>query len=176
MADDLATATDDVPEFSLAGKTLAAKVVDCYYGDTFDIVVRIFDQLLKFKCRMDGYDAPEMKPPKTKAPALREAEKAAALKSKQALLSQVCNSVPATAPQLTNQQLADCLKRNTRLITVQCLEFDKYGRLLVRVPLEEGVTVNEWMIAKGYGYAYTGGARVTFSGDATATVGTTATA
>ena len=44
------------------------------------------------------------------------------------------------------------------LVTLDMLEFDKYGRILVNV-YKNGINVNEWMIKNGYGYPYYGGTK-----------------
>lgn len=145
-----------VPEFSLAGKTLPAKVVSCYDGDTFQAVLPVEDKLWRFNCRMSGYDTPEMKPPKSKPG--RDLEKARAIRAKQGLLSQVCSAVDMSRD-LSNPELDALVAANTRVVELTCKEFDKYGRLLVSAVTTEGPTIAEWMIQKGYGYAYEGGTK-----------------
>jgi hypothetical protein len=161
----LSDATADIPKFTFAGSVHTAKVVSCYDGDSFDAAMFIGDKLWKFDCRMAGYDSPEMKPLKTAAN--REAEKIAALRSKIALLSFVCDGIDVTHA-YTNKELDEVVKRNKKLIELQCKEFDKYGRLLVEIPAPElslspASTVNSWMILNNYGYKYTGGTKNTFS-------------
>jgi endonuclease YncB( thermonuclease family) len=156
--DPLLTATAAIPEFSLAGKTLPAKVVQCYDGDTFHAVVSLEGTLWKFACRVAGYDTPEMKPPKNKPD--RDMEKARALKAKHALLTHVCSDIAALDTTMTNPEMDARISKNTRLIEMQCMEFDKYGRVLVDVVLPEG-PVSKWMVEKGYGYAYDGGTKNT---------------
>ena len=151
----LAEATDSVPTFSLAGKR-PAKVVSCYDGDTFAAVIEMGGQLWKFDCRMNAYDAPEIKP--LKSLPNREAEKQAAIRSKTALLSFVCDGVDA-AKSYTNKELDAIVKLNKRIIELQCKGFDKYGRVLVEIPLTDQGAVNVWMIENNYGYAYSGGTR-----------------
>jgi endonuclease YncB( thermonuclease family) len=154
----LIDATDDVPSFTLAGKRLA-KVVSCYDGDTFEAVIELGGQLWKFDCRMNAYDAPEIKPLKTMLN--REAEKQAAVRSKTALLSFVCDGVDATKS-YTNKELNAIVKLNKRIIELECKGFDKYGRVLVEIPLASTIglgAVNNWMIENNYGYAYSGGTR-----------------
>ncbi len=155
----LVEATMQIPEFSLAGKTLPGKVVACYDGDTFHAVLETPFGLWRFSCRMAGYDTPEMKPPKTKID--RDIEKARALKSKHALLTQVSDSVPVLSQTTTNVDLDAAVVKNRKIIQVICKEFDKYGRLLVDVSMPDGTTVNQWMIQQGYGYAYDGGTKDT---------------
>jgi endonuclease YncB( thermonuclease family) len=154
----LAEATTTIPEFSLAGKTLQGKVVSCYDGDTMQCVLDTPFGFWRFSCRMAGYDTPEMKPPKTKVD--RDVEKARALKSKHALMTKVCDSVPELSTTPTNVELDACVQKNRKVIQVICKEFDKYGRLLVEIPNDVG-TVNDWMIQQGYGYAYDGGTKDT---------------
>lgn len=168
----LIDATDDIPIFTFAGSVHTAKVVSCYDGDTFEAAMFIGDKLWKFDCRMNGYDSPEMKPLKT-APN-RESEKAAALKAKTALLSFVCDGIDL-ARSYTNKELDEIVKQNKKLIEIHCKQFDKYGRILVEIPISlpdtspspvtTPTTVNDWMVANKYGYAYTGGTKklLTFS-------------
>jgi len=56
----------DIPEFSLCGLTLKGKIVEVYDGDTCKIVLPLQNSLYKFTCRLNGIDAPEMKPRKDK--------------------------------------------------------------------------------------------------------------
>ncbi len=159
-----------VPEFSLSGKTLPAKVVACYDGDTFYAVIPVENQLWKFNCRMAGYDTPEMKPPANKPG--REIEKARALKAKQALLSHVCSDV-GLAKDMDKKYMDEAVSKNTKIIQLICKEFDKYGRLLVEIPMEDGTagTVNDWMVKNSYGYSYDGGKKdVSFATAALAAV------
>ena len=155
----LSDATAEIPKFTFAGTTHTAKVVSCYDGDSFEAAMYIGEKLWKFDCRMSGYDSPEIKPLKT-APN-REAEKAAALRAKTALLSFVCDGVDVVRT-YTNKELDALVKQNKKLIDLQCKEFDKYGRLLVEVPAPSS-TVNSWMIANNYGYEYTGGTKKIFT-------------
>jgi endonuclease YncB( thermonuclease family) len=154
----LSEAGADVPEFSLNGRTLSAKVVSCYDGDTFAAVLPLGGQLWKFNCRMAGYDTPEMKPPANKVG--REVEKARALKARQALLSHVCDGITETGT-YTKHEINAAIAGSKRVVEMRCKEFDKYGRLLVEILLENGTTVNDWMVEKGYGYRYSGGTKDT---------------
>lgn len=156
---DLAQTTAAIPKFSLAGKILPAKVVNCYDGDTFHAVIQLENKFCKFVCRVVGYDTPEMKPPKNKPD--RDVEKARALKAKQALLTHVCSGVKPMEVTMTNAEMNACVAVNTHIIEMECKEFDKYGRVLVDVRLPENGCVSTWMVEKGYGYAYNGGTKDT---------------
>jgi hypothetical protein len=53
---------DDLPRFTLDGIKAHAKVVSVYDGDTCDVVFYHdgMEKLVRFKCRLSGYDAPEL--------------------------------------------------------------------------------------------------------------------
>ncbi len=54
---------DNTPTYSLNGKRLACKILKIYDGDTLWLAIKIHGKYYKYKCRMYGYDSPEMKPP-----------------------------------------------------------------------------------------------------------------
>lgn len=151
-ATDAAASTDEEKlaaatcgkDFSFAGRRFLAKIVDYYDGDTVRVVFLYGGQLVQYKARMAGYDSPEMKPLKSKPN--REAEKAAAVAARVALIDKVGDA----------------------LVYLECGEFDKYGRLLVTVYLRDGCdngeNVNAWMIAHGHGVPYDGGKKTPFTG------------
>ena len=63
--DELESATDkSVSLHTMDGIKSKAKVVGVYDGDSITIVMKYNNKLDKFKIRMTGYDAPEMKPKK----------------------------------------------------------------------------------------------------------------
>lgn len=130
-------------DFTFAGQRFLAKIVDYYDGDTVRVAFSYGGQLIQYKARMAGYDSPEMKPLKSNPN--REAEKAAAIAARAALIGKV----------------------GAALVYIECGEFDKYGRLLVTVHLRDGhdngENVNAWMIAHGYGAPYDGGKKTPFA-------------
>ena len=183
------------PPFSLAGRVTWAKVIACFDGDTFTAALPLFGEVFAFSCRLHGCDTPEMHPPRTVPEPQRAALKARAVLAKQALLSCLCSGVPAPPLQplqplqpqqpqqpLQPQQLGAShaasgglssaaldarVAANSRLVRLRCGEFDKYGRLLVRVGgaggeegEEECEDATDYMVRGGFAVAYSGGARV----------------
>jgi endonuclease YncB( thermonuclease family) len=158
--DNLKNATNtNCPLFSLDGYKTLAKAIDIYDGDTFDIVVPYYDQLIHFKTRMFGYDSPEMKP-SVKDPNRDEIKKKA-LASKNRLWFLLNGECPIN-------------DIHNNIFPVICHKFDKYGRLLVSVfPKDFNLdlidpkdrdnwfnkTINYQMINEGYGYIYYGGTK-----------------
>ena len=51
-----------------------------------------------------------------------------------------------------------------QLVYIKCGEFDKYGRLLGTLFLQETdlISVNDMMIQQGHGYSYDGGTKQKF--------------
>ena len=88
---------------------------------------------------MNGYDTPEMRPSK-KLPDRDEIKKKA-IESRDYLKSLIFN--------------------NEQLVYIKCGEFDKYGRLLGEIYINENddESVNSLMIKNGHGYEYHGGTK-----------------
>jgi endonuclease YncB( thermonuclease family) len=134
-------------KFTYQGQKLKAKVVDIYDGDTLTLVFRYGGKLQQHACRMEGYDSPEMKPPKSQTN--RDREITAANKAKVALSNLVSN----------------------RVVNIECGQFDKYGRILITIWIKPQTkwslckpkfSVNKWMIENGYGLPYDGGTKRNF--------------
>ena len=129
--------TKTVSYFSFNGKKFSAKPCDIYDGDTFGAVFHYNGELIKYKCRCYGYDTAEMKPSLSNPN--RDKEKELAIKAKNRFI----------------ELLGD------KLITIECLDFDKYGRLLVNVYNSNNELINEIMIKEGHGKSYLGGTKDT---------------
>lgn len=128
---------------------LRAKVVYIYDGDTCKLVCEypIKGKLVRYPCRMYGYDSPEMKPLKNDPN--REQEKEAAVKAKDYLM--------------------EIFNETYGLVWVRGMGLDKYGRLLATVhksrkdAVDNKNSFNDRMIEAGHGYPYTGGTKEKFS-------------
>ncbi len=132
---------DDIPYFTFNGKTFLAKPVNVYDGDTFSIIFEYTPggELIKYRCRCYGYDSAEMKPRLDFAGREEEIVKANAAKAR---LIELLGAHP------------------TGLVKVECLDFDKYGRILVKVWNQvSSFSVNDMMVAEGHGKPYFGGTK-----------------
>ena len=126
-------------KFSLNGLFFNAKCVKCYDGDTVHLVFWYNSDYYKFTCRLYNIDTPEIRSNNKK-------EREIAILVRNYLTTQIYNKV----------------------ITIQCKQFDKYGRLLV-VLYYNNLIGNKWtdsinysLIEKGYAYKYAGGRRIKF--------------
>ena len=140
---DWSSYNNDTPLFSLEGNFVQCKVVDVYDGDTCKVVFPLNGEIYRWNVRLTGYDTPEMRPPRSQEN--REEEIKAAYAARDFLRGKVMNQ--------------------DQLVYIKCGEFDKYGRLLGTLYLEENdeVSVNDLMIENGHGYAYDGGTKKRFS-------------
>ena len=132
---------NSIPYFSFKNRVFYGKPCNIYDGDTFSIIFHYKDELIKYRCRCLGYDSPEMKPSLQNKN--RFIEKELALKAKQRFIELIS-------------------KHETKLVKIECFEFDKYGRLLVNVyNLVDEKSVNNIMIEEGFGKVYDGGTKDT---------------
>jgi endonuclease YncB( thermonuclease family) len=141
----LRKASNKFPLFSLKGNLFNCKIVDVYDGDTCTAIIRTNHGLQKHKIRMLGYDSPEMKP--LKIAKNRDKEILAAKEAKEKLISKISNNKD--------------LSLNTKMIKIECYDWDKYGRLLGVLKVKN-LNVNQWMIDNNYGYPYDGGTKKKF--------------
>lgn len=123
--------TSDVKQFSFEGEQKTAKVVDVYDGDTIKVVFALNEKVFKFNCRITGVDTPEVR---TK----NKLEKEMGLKVRDELRKKILNKV----------------------VTIYCDEFDKYGRLLINLKLDnEEESIKDWLINNKYAFPYDGGTK-----------------
>lgn len=130
----LAECDKSTPMFSLSGQVEDAKIVDVYDGDTIRAVIILHGKPVQFIVRMLGYDSPEIKPRlniKNREDEIKNAKIA-----KHVISEKILN----------------------KIVKLHCGKWDKYGRLLGVVFVDE-LNVNEYMIENNYGYPYTGGTK-----------------
>tara|TARA_B100001093_G_C26717746_1_gene966408 strand:- start:100 stop:600 length:501 start_codon:yes stop_codon:yes gene_type:complete len=155
----LSNSDNNVPLFDLKGNTYNAKVVDVYDGDTCSIVIILNNKLTKFKLRTVGYDTPEIKPPKNDAN--RDHIIDMAIKSRNYFISRVTNCTIILDKHYSKNEIKELLKSNKKIITVTSEGWDKYGRLLGNI-FVNNININNEMIEKGYGNKYDGGTKSLF--------------
>lgn len=133
----LRNCNDKTPRFDLKGLFKLCKVVSVYDGDTCQVVFKHRGELNRWTIRMNGYDTPEMRPLKSLPHRGRIIEKAREAKL---FLSKLIT------PQL---------------VILECLGFDKYGRLLGNIyqNVEDTQSVNDMMVASKLGCVYDGGTK-----------------
>ena len=129
---ELNNATMTTPIFSLDGLDFQAKIVDVHDGDTVKAVFKVFDKYYKWNCRIAHVDTPELR---TDNPD----EKMRGLIVRDKLREQILN----------------------KIVTLHCLKFDKYGRLLVEINIS-GQNIHDWLIQNKYANPYEGKTKIKF--------------
>lgn len=145
---------ETTPTYSLEGTKTNCKILKLYDGDTLWLAIEKHGQLYKYKCRMMGYDSPEMKPP----------------------LKQAGRDLEIKAAKESKDYLETLLK--DKYVTVEFFGYCKYGRPLINLYIYKtsrncfgSVTysnpkcVNDIMISSKHGYPYDGGKKKEFSID-----------
>jgi micrococcal nuclease len=129
--------TSKTSKFSLNGYRTHAKCVHVYDGDTVHVVFKMpnSNECYKWIIRLIGIDTPEIKSKNAN-------EKNAAIIARDFLKGQILD----------------------KIIIIECLDFDKYGRLLGELYIEGNETsLSKQLIEKGYAKAYDGGTKEGFT-------------
>jgi len=133
--DDLSTMDNKVKSFTLDGMVFQAKVVDVHDGDTIKAVFKVFDKYYRWNCRIAHVDTPELRTDNAE-----EKERAIFVRDKVREL--ILN----------------------KIVTLHCLTFDKYGRLLAEVVLPgTNERLHEWLISNKYANPYEGKTKTKFN-------------
>jgi endonuclease YncB( thermonuclease family) len=135
----------DLKKATFDGFVTKAKVVSVYDGDTLTLVFYYNDRPIKDSFRMLGYDSPEIHPLNTIAH--RDLHIEAAHVARNKLIEKV----------------------NNKIVWVKFTHEEKFGRIMGTIyadseKLTENLpSINDLMISKGYGKAYTGGHKEEFT-------------
>lgn len=126
--------------FSLNGHNFIGTVIDVYDGDTVTVIFKcnLFknNACYKWKCRLLRVDTPEIRTKNAE-----EKERGLFVRDKLREL-------------ILNQE-----------VIIECGKFDKYGRLLVEIIIQENkkhINVSDWLLEHNYAYIYNGGTKTVF--------------
>ena len=118
---------NNVPRMEKKSFGMYMKVVNVYDGDTVTVVCIVNKHPVRWRCRLQGYDAPEMR-------SKDEEQKQKAI--------------------LARDFLKEILPKN--IFYGRCNGLDKYGRLLLNIKVNN-IDISQIMIQKGHAYSYNGG-------------------
>lgn len=127
-----------IQPFTLSGLVKLAKVIKVYDGDTITVVFKHKSEYNRWSCRLYGIDTPELHPHSGDADTTFASDKRRAEQARDFLSSQILNQI----------------------VSIECFEFDKYGRLLVTIT-KDGTDINALMITNKHAVPYFGGAKQT---------------
>lgn len=144
---DFSNVSINTPSFSLYGYNTYARVVDVYDGDTITVVFPFYEKMYKFSLRLYGIDTCELK---SGDPLCREK----AISARNELIGIIRGD--QNARQYNSQkEIQAALAKDIFTVWVECLEYDKYGRVLARV-IKHSQMVADVLIEKRLGYPYFG--------------------
>jgi endonuclease YncB( thermonuclease family) len=146
--------------FSLEGKNISGKCVDIYDGDTMTLSVSISGNIYKFKMRLSGIDTPEIRPRKNNPN--RDEEKGAAIYVRNRVLQLIVNNEINLDKKYSKKEVRKILGDNKNFVYLKCGKFDKFGRCLVKVFLNEEdlkdqtKSINKILLREKLAYKYYG--------------------
>ena len=126
---------NDAPNFShcLVKQIVEAKIVSVYDGDSVKAIFPFNNVMYKWNCRLSGIDTPEVR-------TSNQLEKKYGYFVRNKLRNKILNKV----------------------VTLKCGTFDKYGRLLIEIIIDD-TNINKWLIDNSYAFPYNGGKKQSWS-------------
>jgi endonuclease YncB( thermonuclease family) len=152
--EEFKTATLESPEFSFNGTKCWARVVSVYDGDSPTIVFPFNDKMYKFSTRVYGIDTSEIK-------SQDQACKDRAIKARNRLV-ELITKAPFPQQVTSKKDIQKLLAQDVYLVWVECMEFDKYGRVLIKMQSSPQDTKNfaDILIEEQCAYPYFGGTKL----------------
>lgn len=145
------------PRFTLNNLKTYGRLVDIIDGDSLTIILPIYNDYFKFNVRLNGIDTSELH---SHIEELRHfAENA-----KNELVKLIIKM-----DDLTKHKVQEVLDEQLTIIWIECLEFDKYGRLLANVycfndnTKEYDISLSEYLLNNKFAYKYDGGTKLSES-------------
>jgi endonuclease YncB( thermonuclease family) len=145
----------ETPEFSLIGKKCYARVVNVYDGDSPTLVIPFEGKMFKFSTRVFGIDTSEMK-------SNDMINKDRALRARNRLIELITKVSPLPVS-ATKKDVIKLLSRDVYLVWIECMDMDKYGRVLVKVSNgpSDDKTFADVLIEEKLAYPYFGATKLT---------------
>ena len=155
MADELKYFNNDTPLLSLNGINTFARVVNVIDGDTIALVIPFCGKYFKFHVRINGIDTCEIhsNDKEIKDKGLQAKYRTIELLSKQDIKDILC---------ISKKQIIELFNNNLSIVWVECLDFDKYGRLLANVYIDNKTkSIANILISEKLAYKYDGSTKLT---------------
>ena len=156
QATELLSKSDSTTKlFSLAGLKTYCRLVSLHDLDTISVVFPFQGRdVHKINCRVVGVDSPEMT---SKDPIV----KAWAVKARNRMLSLIAPGVFEVDGSYAKKDIERLLAENVSMLYIHAYEYEKYGRLLVDLFLDDSVadrgdTLQAICIREGYAKSYYG--------------------
>jgi endonuclease YncB( thermonuclease family) len=134
------------PELSINGLKSYGRLIDVYDGDTIKVILPTFDSYYKFTIRLNGIDTCEIK---SKDKILQDN----AIKARDRVFELLTNNKINTKNDIKN-----LLESEVYLVWVECVNKDKYGRILANIYKDNNTTksISEILLEEKLAYKYEG--------------------
>lgn len=142
--------------FTLKGQNLYGRVVNVHDGDTITVVINIFDSFYKFNIRLNEIDTCEIT-------SKNEKVKELAILSRNKLISLITEKDVSEISILNNRKSINIfLNENVYCVWIECLDFDKYGRLLANIFSDENSkeSFSSILLKENLAYKYKGATKL----------------
>jgi endonuclease YncB( thermonuclease family) len=145
------------PRFTLNNINTYGRLVDIIDGDSLSIILPIYNDYFKFNVRLNGIDTSELHSHKEELRHFAENAKNELVK----LIIKTDN--------LTKHEVQEILDNKLIVVWVECLEFDKYGRLLANVYCfnehtnDYDISLSQYLLDNKFAYMYNGGTKLSES-------------
>jgi len=157
------------PRFTLNNINTYGRLVDIIDGDSLSIILPIYNDYFKFNVRLNGIDTSELHSHKEELKHFAENAKNELVK----LIIKTDNLTKMDSliktDNLTKHEVQEILDNKLIVVWVECLEFDKYGRLLANVYCfnedtnEYDISLSEYLLNNKFAYMYNGGKKLSES-------------
>jgi endonuclease YncB( thermonuclease family) len=134
------------PELSINGLKCYGRLIDIYDGDTIKVILPTFDSYYKFTIRLNGIDTCEIK---SKDKVLQDN----AIKARDRVFELLTNNKIDTKNGIKN-----ILESEVYLVWVECVNKDKYGRILANIYKDNNITksISDILLEEKLAYKYEG--------------------
>lgn len=141
--------------FNLAGLKCWARIVACHDGDSPTLIMQYAGQMYKFHTRMFGIDTCEIT---SKDASLKQR----AVQARNRLIQLATKTTSDMSSLKTDKDIVAFLSKDVYLVWVECLEFDKYARVLVKLRAnpDDDKTFSDVLIEENLAYAYFGATKM----------------
>jgi endonuclease YncB( thermonuclease family) len=146
---------NDTPIFTMNGMKTFARVVNVIDGDTLSLVIPLFDKYFKFNVRINGIDTCEVhsNDVEIKDKGLKAKYRVVEMLSKKDIKDILC---------ISRKQIIELFNTNISIVWIECLDFDKYGRLLGNVFFDNKTkNIADILVSEKLAYRYDGGTKLT---------------
>jgi endonuclease YncB( thermonuclease family) len=138
------------PKFTLNGTNTYGRLISLHDGDSITVILPLYNNFYKFNIRLNNIDTCEMNSKLNNNIEL-------AFKARNRLFELITNKTIDN--NWKKKQIDSYLNDDVYLIWLECLDFDKYGRILANIKIQDNdnETLSNILLNEKLAYLYNGG-------------------